>query len=144
MSAFSRLPSARIAAILARALDESPPNEAEITDLFEARGGDFAAVCEALGLELPTTVGTVARNGAICLGQPGYDKNETAGVIALALGPDWWLLTGTADPEALLADVRAQHHMSLVDVSAQRTKLEVYRSAGTLTGGSLLAIEDNR
>ena len=86
----------------------------------------FKAVCEALALELPTTVGTVTRNGAICLGQPGYDKNETAGVIALALGPDWWLLTGTADPEALLADVRAQHHMSLVDVSAQRTKLEVY------------------
>ena len=86
----------------------------------------FDAVCTALGVQLPTTVGKVERNGAFCLGQPGYDKDETSGVIALSLGPDWWLLTGTADPEALLAEVREQHHLSLVDVSGQRTKLEVY------------------
>jgi len=34
--------------------------------------------------------------------------------------------------------------MRNLDIDDSRTKLEVYRSAGTLTGGSLLAIEDKR
>lgn len=84
----------------------------------------FSAVNAALGLTLPTTVGKVARVNADCLGQPGYDKNAK-GLIALCLGPDQWLLTGTADAMELLDHVRAIHHISIVDVSGQRTKLEV-------------------
>jgi argininosuccinate synthase len=34
--------------------------------------------------------------------------------------------------------------MRNLDIDDSRSKLEVYRQAGTLTGGSLLAIEDNR
>ena len=84
----------------------------------------FSAVNAALGLTLPTKVGKVARVNADCLGQPGYDKNAK-GLIALCLGPDQWLLTGTADAMELLDHVRAIHHISIVDVSGQRTKLEV-------------------
>ena len=84
----------------------------------------FSAVNAALGLTLPTTVGKVARVNADCIGQPGYDKNAK-GLIALCLGPDQWLLTGTADAMELLDHVRAIHHISIVDVSGQRTKLEV-------------------
>jgi sarcosine oxidase subunit gamma len=35
-------------------------------------------------------------------------------------------LTGTADIESLLKPVQSAHHISVVDVSAQRTKLEIY------------------
>ena len=85
----------------------------------------FAAVNAALGLTLPTTVGDVARVNATCFGQPGYDANAE-GISALCLGPDQWMLTGTLDAAEALAPVRSAHHMSLVDVSAQRTKIEVY------------------
>jgi sarcosine oxidase subunit gamma len=76
----------------------------------------FAAVNSALGLTLGTEVGQVV-------------KNES--VSALTLGPDWWYLTSTsgtdtADVAALLAPVQEQHHVSVVDVSAQRTKIEIY------------------
>jgi sarcosine oxidase subunit gamma len=84
----------------------------------------FSAVNAALGLTLPTTVGKVARVNASCMGQPEYEKDQK-GIIALCLGPDQWLLTGTADASELLEHVRAIHHISLVDISAQRTKLEV-------------------
>jgi sarcosine oxidase subunit gamma len=85
----------------------------------------FAAVNKALGLTLPTTVGDVVRTNSTCMGQPGYDENAQ-GITALCLGPDQWMLTGTADAAELLAPVRAAHHISIVDVSAQRTKVEVY------------------
>lgn len=88
----------------------------------------FAAVNSALGLTLPTTVGDVARVNAACIGQPDY-KDGQQGLVALCLGPDQWLLTGSADAAELLAPVRAAHHISIVDVSAQRTKVEVSGSA---------------
>ena len=71
----------------------------------------FAATNSALGLTLSTQVGAVVKN----------DK-----VSALALGPDWWYLTGTADVLSILAPVQEKHHISIVDVSAQRTKIEVF------------------
>ncbi|MEI6404754.1 MAG: sarcosine oxidase subunit gamma family protein [Actinomycetes bacterium] len=86
----------------------------------------FAAVNSALGLTLPTTVGAVVRVNAACEGQPGHNPDATNGISALCLGPDWWFLTGTADVMALVQPLRAQHHLSIVDVSAQRTKLEIY------------------
>ena len=85
----------------------------------------FAAVNAALGLTLPTTVGDVARVNATCLGQPGYDA-DAKGISALCLGPDQWLLTGTLDAAEVLAPVQAAHHVSIVDISGQRTKIEVY------------------
>lgn len=85
----------------------------------------FTAVNVALGLTLPTTVGKVSRVNATCLGQTGYDK-DAKGLSALCLGPDQWMLTGTADAMDLLNHVRAMHHISITDISAQRTKLEVY------------------
>lgn len=89
----------------------------------------YRAVCDALGVELPMTVGQVARSaGAVCLGQPGYNADAPA-VQALTLGPDWWLVTGNRDVAALLEPLRAEHHLSVVDVSAQRTKIEVFGPA---------------
>lgn len=89
----------------------------------EASG--FAAVNAALGLTLPTQVGAVVRNGSDCI--VSEDELPAAGgVSALCLGPDWWYLTGTADIQAILKPVQEAHHISLVDVSSQRTKIEVY------------------
>jgi sarcosine oxidase subunit gamma len=85
----------------------------------------FSEVNAALGLTLPTNVGDVARINATCMGQPGYDENAK-GVSALCLGPDQWLLTGTMDVAKALAPVQASQHISVVDVSGQRTKIEVY------------------
>jgi len=84
----------------------------------------FLAVVAALGVVLPTIVGKVARSNAACI--VGEELPASGGVSALCLGPDWWYLTGTADIQALLKPVQESHHISLVDVSSQRTKIEVY------------------
>lgn len=85
----------------------------------------FAAVNAALELKLPTQVGAVVRNGSDCI--VSEDELPAAGGIsALCLGPDWWYLTGTADIQAILKPVQEAHHISLVDVSSQRTKIEIY------------------
>lgn len=79
----------------------------------DPKSAGFTAANAALGLTLSTTVGDVVRSAG--------DK-----VIALTLGPDQWMLTGTEDASALLAPVREAHHVSVVDVSAQRTKIEIW------------------
>ena len=84
----------------------------------------FLATVAALGLVLPTTVGQVTRSNADCI--VGDELPAAGGVSALCLGPDWWYLTGTADIQALLKPVQDSHHISLVDVSSQRTKIEIY------------------
>lgn len=84
----------------------------------------FAVVNQALGLTLIPNVGTVVRNNASCI--VADELPAAGGVSALCLGPDWWYLTGTADIVALLKPVQQSHHISLVDVSSQRTKIEVY------------------
>ena len=81
----------------------------------------FSAVNTALGLTLSETVGKVIRNNADCI--VDGSQPATGGVSALCLGPDWWYLTGTADIQALLSEVAQSHHISLVDVSSQRTKI---------------------
>lgn len=70
----------------------------------------YGLVCEALGLRLPTRVGRTAASDDL---------------TAMAIGPDWWLVTGTRDVAALLEPLRAEHHLSVVDVSAQRTTIEL-------------------
>lgn len=85
----------------------------------------FVAVNQALGLTLNPQVGSVVRKNADCI--VSHDQQPDAnGISALCLGPDWWLLTGTADIQSLLKPVQSAHHISVVDVSAQRTKLEIY------------------
>jgi len=85
----------------------------------------FDAVNQALGLTLNPQVGSVVRKNADC--RVSQDQQpDSNGISALCLGPDWWLLTGTADIESLLKPVQSAHHISVVDVSAQRTKLEIY------------------
>lgn len=84
----------------------------------------YLAVVAALGLVIPTSVGKVTRNNADCI--VGDEMPAAGGVSALCLGPDWWYLTGTADIQGLLKPVQESHHISLVDVSSQRTKIEVY------------------
>ena len=85
----------------------------------------FLAVVAALGVVLPTNVGEVARSNAACIVAEG-ELPAAHGISALALGPDWWYLTGTADIQALLKPVQESHHISVVDVSSQRTKIEIY------------------
>ena len=76
-----------------------------------------AAVAEALGMDLP--------------GKPG----QTLGVslsggdeaYALCLAPDWWLIVGSqeADQKLSLLRLNEHHHFSVVDVSGQRTTIEL-------------------
>jgi sarcosine oxidase subunit gamma len=44
---------------------------------------------------------------------------------ALCLAPDWWLLVGFPEAEKMLAPLKDQHHFSAVDVSGQRTTIEL-------------------
>ncbi len=86
-------------------------------DLRVAPGSEaFAAVVEALGIALPskpgqTISGSVSGNGE---------------AHALCLAPDWWLLVGYPDAVAQLAPlIMQEHHFSAVDVSGQRTTIEL-------------------
>ena len=85
-------------------------------DLRVAPGSSaFAAVTEVLGIDLPLKPGqtraTLTSNGSE--------------IHALCLAPDWWLLTGFEDAQQKLASLKDQHHFSLVDVSGQRTTIEL-------------------
>jgi heterotetrameric sarcosine oxidase gamma subunit len=71
------------------------------------------AVEEAIALKLPLN-----------LGQIGGSVSQDA--HALCLGPDWWLIVGSSEVERMLAPLRSQNtHFSVVDVSGQRTTIEV-------------------
>lgn len=76
--------------------------------------GVLAAVRAALGLDLPLTANTVAASGDLS---------------ALWLGPDEWLIVGAPDSESDLAArlnaALADKHVSVVDVTANRTVLEL-------------------
>ena len=75
-----------------------------------------AVVAEALG-------------GQGLLGKPGKirEKSVIPGdeAYALCLAPDWWLLVGFQEAEEKLAPLKDQHHFSVVDVSGQRTTIEL-------------------
>jgi sarcosine oxidase subunit gamma len=77
----------------------------------------YAAVTEALGMELP--------------GKPGETRMRSipGGCEAhvLCLAPDWWLIVGYQEAEQNLAplQLRGQHHFSVVEVSGQRTTIEL-------------------
>lgn len=75
-----------------------------------------AAVTDALGIELPLRPGQT---------QAGMSKGSE--VHALCLAPDWWLITGLQKTEEKLAPLRLNndYHYSVVDVSGQRTTIEL-------------------
>jgi sarcosine oxidase, subunit gamma len=76
-----------------------------------------AAIAEALALSLPVKTGHVG-------GIIGKEKREAN---ALCLGPDQWLIVGVDEVDKKLAHLRSQsqHHFSVVDVSGQRTTIEL-------------------
>jgi sarcosine oxidase, subunit gamma len=74
-----------------------------------------AAVAEALGMDLP--------------GKPGQTRVVSVSgggeAYALCLGPDWWLIVGFEEVEQKLALLKGNYHFSVVDVSGQRTTIEL-------------------
>ncbi len=76
-----------------------------------------AAVSEALGMDLTCKPGQI-RSGSISGGGEAY---------ALCLAPDWWLIIGLREAEQKLAPLLLQdhYHFSVVDVSGQRTTIEL-------------------
>jgi sarcosine oxidase, subunit gamma len=77
-------------------------------------GPGAAAAASLLGVELPTTPSTYAKS---------------ADTAVIWLGPDEWLVTGTsltgAELEDRLRDTVSSHGGTAVDVSGQRTTLEL-------------------
>jgi sarcosine oxidase subunit gamma len=81
-------------------------------DLRVAPGSSSqAAVAKALGMALP--------------GKPGISVSGGSEAHALCLAPDWWLITGWQHAEQKLAPLKDHHHFSVVDVSGQRTTIEL-------------------
>jgi len=87
-------------------------------DLRVAPGtSTLTAVAEALGLDLPEKPGQVRMVSASGGGE----------AHALCLAPDWWLLLGFQEAEKKLAPLllNSHYHFSVVDVSGQRTTIEL-------------------
>lgn len=74
-----------------------------------------AAIAETLGFELPRKTGQI--RGASVSGE----------AYALCLAPDWWLIVGFQEAEQKLAPLKLkdEYHFSAVDVSDQRTTIEL-------------------
>jgi len=76
-----------------------------------------AAVTEALGIDLP--------------GKPGQIRDlllsDGGEAHALCLAPDWCLMVGFTEAEQKLSSLQSNndHHFSIVDVSGQRTTIEL-------------------
>jgi sarcosine oxidase, subunit gamma len=76
-----------------------------------------AAVAEALGMDLPEEPGQI-QGSSVSGGSEAY---------ALCLAPDWWLIVGFQEAEQKLAPLllKDDYHFSAVDVSGQRTTIEL-------------------
>jgi len=87
-------------------------------DLRVAPGSlTYAAVAEALGIDLPGRIGQATKRSA----------SGEVEAHALCLGPDWWLIVGLQEAEEKLAPLllKDEYHLSAVDVSGQRTTIEL-------------------
>ena len=87
-------------------------------DLRAAPGtSTHAAVVEALGLDLPEKPGQ----------SRGVSVSGGGETHALCLAPDWWLIVGFGEAEQKLAPLllNNDYHFSSVDVSGQRTTIEL-------------------
>lgn len=86
-------------------------------DLRVAPGSSSqAAIANALGIDLPL--------------RPGQSNSSTSSkgdVHVLCLAPDWWLIVGFQESEQKLAPLllNSDFHFSVVDVSGQRTTIEL-------------------
>jgi len=93
-------------------------------------GTGAAAAAEVLGVELPAVASTYAKN---------------ADTTVIWLGPDEWLVTGTAvagpELEARLREAVAPHGGVAVDVSGQRTTLRLRGSASREVLGKGCALD---
>ena len=76
-----------------------------------------AAIAEALDMDLPGKTGQTRGSSA-----SGGDEAH-----ALCLAPDWWLIVGFPEAEQKLAPLLLNngYHFSVVDVSGQRTTIEL-------------------
>lgn len=76
-----------------------------------------AAIAEALGIDLAGKPGKIAKTAL-----PGEEDS-----YSLCLAPDWWMLVGFPEAEQKLAPLRLKndYHFSVVDVSGQRTTIEL-------------------
>ena len=76
-----------------------------------------AVVAEALGMDLPGKPGQI-RGSSISGGSEAH---------ALCLAPDWWLIVGFQEAEQKLALLllKNHYHFNVVDVSGQRTTIEL-------------------
>ena len=76
-----------------------------------------AAVVEALGMDLPGKAGQTLTGSA----------SGEAEVQALCLAPDWWLIVGSEQvgQKLTLLLLENDYHFSVVDVSGQRTTIEL-------------------
>jgi sarcosine oxidase subunit gamma len=73
------------------------------------------AITAALGTELPAKTGQMQTRRVRGGGEAHI----------LCLAPDWWLIVGFEEAEQKLAPLKDQHHFSAVDVSGQRTTIEL-------------------
>lgn len=74
-----------------------------------------SAVAAALGIDLPGKPGKI-HEWSVAGGSQAH---------ALCLAPDWWLIVGFEEFEKKLAPLRDTHHFSAVDVTGQRTTIEL-------------------
>ncbi|MFM2393843.1 MAG: hypothetical protein RLZZ546_1825 [Bacteroidota bacterium] len=68
------------------------------------------AIVEALGIRLPVKTGQAILTSASHL---------------LCLAPDWWLLVGMNQIDVKLSSLVDAHHLSIVNVTGQRTTIEI-------------------
>ena len=88
------------------------------TDLRVAPGSStHAAVIKALGVDLPLKPGQTSAMPV----SGGFEAH------VFCLAPDWWLIVGLSEVEQQLSPLRSNndYHFSLVDVSGQRTTIEM-------------------
>jgi sarcosine oxidase, subunit gamma len=86
-------------------------------DFRVARGtSSQTAIANALGVDLP-----------LRSGQSNSSTSSKGDIHVLCLAPDWWLIVGLNDAEQKLLSLQQtdQYHYSVVDVSGQRTTIEL-------------------
>jgi sarcosine oxidase subunit gamma len=92
------------------------------------------AVLHTIDLRVATstpTHGSIAEAIGMDLPKPGHIRGEYISgedeAHALCLAPDWWLIVGLQDVEHKLAPLKLNngYHFSSVDVSGQRTTIEL-------------------
>jgi sarcosine oxidase, subunit gamma len=74
-----------------------------------------SAVAQVLGIDLPVKPGHTSATSVSGKGE----------AHALCLAPDWWLIIGLPETEQKLSPLKDDFHFSVVDVSGQRTTVEL-------------------